>query len=305
MVDVWADNYLDDPDVRGIVIGFWDVTEAGPPEGATGDPGAAAGDRGPGGHRHRRPGTGELLEPGGGAALRVDAGRGPRPAYRRPDPDRRESTPGEDILRDLAEGGRWSGELTLRRKDGSTFLASVANTPILDEAGRTRGIIGVSSDISHLKRTEAALRERLKEMGLLVQASQIIRESDVPLEKRLRRLVEAVPGGWLHPEVTEARIVLGERTVATPGFRETPWALSAPIPMGGEPPGRLDVTLTEERPEQDQGPFLREEVDLIGTLTKMLGGAVERERAARLLTRRRWPASRRPSSSSTPGKAAD
>ncbi|HUG48123.1 MAG TPA: EAL domain-containing protein [Candidatus Limnocylindria bacterium] len=60
----------------------------------------------------------------------------------------------------LQEGGRWSGELKLTRKDGSRLTALVSDSAIVDDDGQVRGIIGVSFDISERKRLEERLQRQ-------------------------------------------------------------------------------------------------------------------------------------------------
>jgi PAS domain S-box-containing protein len=66
------------------------------------------------------------------------------------------------ILAKLAAGGSWSGEITLRRKDGTRFTAHVTDSPIHDAAGRMVGIVGASQDVSDRKRLEEQLRQSQK-----------------------------------------------------------------------------------------------------------------------------------------------
>ena len=62
------------------------------------------------------------------------------------------------IMSQLARGESWSGEFVVRRRDHSTFLAMVQDSPILNVAGEMIGIKGISRDISTHKQTEAALQ---------------------------------------------------------------------------------------------------------------------------------------------------
>ena len=64
-----------------------------------------------------------------------------------------------EIWSDLSVGRSWSGEFTVKRRDGTLFPAMVTDTPILDERGNLVGVIGVSSDITERKLAEDALRE--------------------------------------------------------------------------------------------------------------------------------------------------
>ena len=63
-----------------------------------------------------------------------------------------------DIMGGRHEGGRWAGTLELRRRDGSTFVAEITRTPVLDPAGRLVALIGTSSDVSAREELNANLR---------------------------------------------------------------------------------------------------------------------------------------------------
>ena len=54
-------------------------------------------------------------------------------------------------LRVLADGGVWSAETVLRRRDGSTFTAQVLQAPLRDEAGKVTHHIVVAHDVSAQK----------------------------------------------------------------------------------------------------------------------------------------------------------
>ncbi len=99
-----------------------------------------------------------------------------------------EVTPGEsegmqaaEIMSQLAAGKTWSGEFTLRRRDGTTFPAMVTDTPIHDEAGRLVGVVGVSTDLAEVKRAEASLhaaeRRALREYETLLHRLSHLAES--------------------------------------------------------------------------------------------------------------------------------
>jgi PAS domain S-box-containing protein len=64
------------------------------------------------------------------------------------------------IMSRLQEGQSWSGEFTVRRRDGKTFAAYITDAPIFDDEGEVVGVVGISTDITERKRAEAE-RERL------------------------------------------------------------------------------------------------------------------------------------------------
>jgi PAS domain S-box-containing protein len=193
---------------------------------------------------------------------------------------------GEAILEALRRGESWTGEFEVSRRDGTTFLALVSNSPIHDAEGRLHGVIGTSSDLTATKRTERELRERVKELRTLFAASRMMTSAGArALRERLEALVELLPGGWLEPEITRARIVLHGETVTGPGFAETPWLQSAPIVVAGERVGRVDIALVEARPVRDEGPFSREERELLEAVAGVVGEALLHTQLAQLHAR--------------------
>jgi len=77
----------------------------------------------------------------------------------------------EEIMSELRAGRSWSGEFVVRRKDGSTFPAMVTDSPVYDEQGTLIGIIGVSTDLTELKKTEE-LRRSEERFRLLAENAQ-------------------------------------------------------------------------------------------------------------------------------------
>jgi diguanylate cyclase (GGDEF)-like protein/PAS domain S-box-containing protein len=66
----------------------------------------------------------------------------------------------EAIRSELRAGRTWSGEMLLRRRDGSRVPVLGTATPIFDDRGDLEGMIGVSTDISERKALEAELERR-------------------------------------------------------------------------------------------------------------------------------------------------
>jgi len=70
----------------------------------------------------------------------------------------RESGRPESELKAAAETGHWQGEVSQRRKNGTTFLAHVVITAIKDESGRLMAFSNVTQDMTHRRETEDRLR---------------------------------------------------------------------------------------------------------------------------------------------------
>jgi diguanylate cyclase (GGDEF)-like protein/PAS domain S-box-containing protein len=65
-----------------------------------------------------------------------------------------------EIEPSLRHGRGWSGECTVRRRDGTTFPVLVTDSPILDANGALVGMSNISIDISARIEMEAALRHQ-------------------------------------------------------------------------------------------------------------------------------------------------
>jgi hypothetical protein len=133
-----------------------------------------------------------------------------------------------------------------------------------------------------------ALRERAKELSCLYRVDEIL-ATDAPPDEIYRRVVEALPPGWKYPEVTQPSLEIRGRRYRPPGFRETPWSQRATIYADREPVGELSVFYTEARPAADEGPFLKEEKQLLKALADRLGAFVLRRDGPRRVEREAGP----------------
>ncbi|MBW2182745.1 MAG: PAS domain S-box protein, partial [Deltaproteobacteria bacterium] len=162
----------------------------------------------------------------------------------------------------------------------------VSTSPILNKKGEVIGSIHIAKDITRRKRTEKELQEqtydlgeRVKELNGLYSISKIVEETGISLEEMLQGIVDLIPPAWQYPEITCARIILGDQVYQTGNFEETVWKQANRFVVHGDQVGTLEVFYTEKRPEMDEGPFLKEERRLIEAIAERLGRIIERKRA--------------------------
>jgi signal transduction histidine kinase len=129
------------------------------------------------------------------------------------------------------------------------------------------------------RRAQLALRERIKELTCLNDIASIVAAPGRTLPETLNDIAELLPPAWLYPDIASARITLDNKNFSTSGYRDSPWKQSAPIVIEGERRGIVEVVYSEERPELDEGPFLKEERDLIDTIARELAIIVERKQS--------------------------
>jgi PAS domain S-box-containing protein len=132
------------------------------------------------------------------------------------------------------------------------------------------------------KQAEEALRERTKELACLYGVADLIENED-SLEKILQGTVDLIPRGWFHNDIACARVVLDEREFKTADFRQTAWRQASNIILRGKPVGVVELCYLEERPIRDEGPFLREERNLVNAISQRLGRVAERSQAESVL----------------------
>jgi len=123
------------------------------------------------------------------------------------------------------------------------------------------------------------LGERVKELNCLYAMSGLVERHSISLEKILRETVDIIPFAWQYPEITGAKITLDDQVFSTDNFRETPWTQSAHISVKRKKLGYLEVCYLKKKPKSDEGPFLKEERNLINVIAKRIGEIIERKMA--------------------------
>ncbi|MCX5813147.1 MAG: sensor histidine kinase [Proteobacteria bacterium] len=129
-----------------------------------------------------------------------------------------------------------------------------------------------------LQKKTHALGERVKELNCLYTISNLVEKYPISLDRILRGIVDIIPPAWQYPDITCARINIGQQIYVTSNFTETPWRQSSNILIHRVKEGSLDVYYLEERPKCGEGPFLKEERSLINAIAKRIGDIIERKR---------------------------
>jgi len=145
-----------------------------------------------------------------------------------------------------------------------------------------RKVIQLEEANKALEQRTYDMGERIKELSCMYGLATSIRKRET-LEEVFRDVVALIPPGWQYPEFTRARLRFDEAEYVSEPFEETEWKQSSDIIVGGERRGTVEAYYLESRPEADEGPFLKEERQLIDGITRALSEAIEHRRAEETL----------------------
>ena len=135
------------------------------------------------------------------------------------------------------------------------------------------------ADARPSEETALSLNERVKELSCLYRINQIFEMFSGSPDEVFQRIVELIPPAWQYPGIASARIVLNGRQYETPGFREGRQRQSADVILGGKSRGSVEVVYAEEKLPLNDGPFLKEEQNLLDAIARQIAFIVERRQA--------------------------
>jgi len=133
------------------------------------------------------------------------------------------------------------------------------------------------------KQIEHNSQERIKELQCLYGIAEVAERPEISLDELYQEVVNLLPASWQYPEITCARIIIDNKKFKTKNCRDTEWKQSSDIKVHGAKAGTLEVGYIKARPELDEGPFLKEERQLIDAVAKQVVRITERKRVEEAL----------------------
>jgi signal transduction histidine kinase len=123
------------------------------------------------------------------------------------------------------------------------------------------------------------LVERIKELNCLYGISRLVEKNAISLDSVLQGVVDLIPPAWQYPKVTCARIKLRDREFKTINFKITAWEQAETIVVNSRKVGTLEIYYLAKKPWVYEGPFLKEERDLVHGIAERLGHIIESTKA--------------------------
>jgi signal transduction histidine kinase len=127
--------------------------------------------------------------------------------------------------------------------------------------------------------TEAALRERVKELTCLYSISKIVEAEELSIDDIAERVVRLLPPAWQFPDLASARVTVDNSVYATKRWREGGTRLKTDITVDGKKRGLVEVVYVPDKEEGSKPAFLAEERKLIKEVARQLGLIIEKKQA--------------------------
>lgn len=121
-------------------------------------------------------------------------------------------------------------------------------------------------------------QERVKELSCINQTTYILKENK-PVEETLQQIALLLPPAWQYPEYTTARITFMHKQFESIDFRETKWRMAQEFETIDGETGLIEIYYTKEFREEHEGPFLKEERDLIINISSLITGYINSHKA--------------------------
>ncbi len=93
------------------------------------------------------------------------------------------------------------------------------------------------------------------------------------------------PEAWQYPQECAARIIYGDKVFTSMNFTETPWVQKQVFETPDNQKGGIEIYYLKEFPKAHEGPFLKEERDLIDNLAALISGTVSQQALRELLSK--------------------
>ena len=123
---------------------------------------------------------------------------------------------------------------------------------------------------------EKQISEREKELNCLKKFSDTIENNDHNLPEIFNKVINIIPDAWQYPEITSVRIVFDDCQYTSQNFKESDKTQKANIQTHKIKRGQIEVFYADEKPDAYEGPFLKEERNLLNMLAERLGRVAER-----------------------------
>jgi two-component system sensor histidine kinase/response regulator len=134
-----------------------------------------------------------------------------------------------------------------------------------------------------LLKTQQGLNERVKEQRCLYAVFRVTENIDRPLAEVLREVARLLPSAFQHPQHAVARVEWEGQSHETGNLAGCGDVLTTEVRVDDAVRGRILVGYDSPQAREDEGPFLKEERELLNAIAARLAGTIQRRAAEQQL----------------------
>lgn len=119
-------------------------------------------------------------------------------------------------------------------------------------------------------KAEYLLKERIKELSTIFYVNEILKNDGQSVDEVFNKIVTLLPPGWQYPESCAAKAHFDGKDYVTENYRPSEYTQSSDFKLTDGRSGFIEIIYTEEKPVEYEGPFLKEERNLINILAETI-----------------------------------
>nr|MBC8204960.1 hypothetical protein [FCB group bacterium] len=123
---------------------------------------------------------------------------------------------------------------------------------------------------NNIEKVITALKERAKELNCMYRVEEALQKPDDDLNSVFSKIMEAIPLGVQNSGICQVRIFYNNLECKTPEYIETNNKYISDIKLQDEHVGLMEVSYKCDMPAGDEGPFLKEERQLLDTIANRI-----------------------------------
>lgn len=172
-------------------------------------------------------------------------------------------------------------ETIVNLSDGKQYLLHTTKSAVRDASGLI-GVLGVARDITGIRSTEIQLHQRIREQRCLNAIFAATEDPDLPIDTMLDSVAKILPSGMLHEEGAQACVEWQGRRHSEFDIGDWRSILRSDFEVAELGDGWVAIGSTAHLPERDEGPYVREERELLDAVARRLASVLSRRRDAEI-----------------------
>ncbi len=175
--------------------------------------------------------------------------------------------------------GKLDTVIEVKSKDEFGSLANTFNQMATDLKKTTISIDDLNKEIAERKRAQVKLQQHIKHLNCLYGLSRLAVQPQISLDQIFQETTGLIRSTYRYPDITCVRITFNGIQYKTDNFQKTEHSQWGDILVRGEKAGSIEVYCLQERQENGEGSFLKEEGTLLNAVCEKLGRIAELKQA--------------------------